>query len=305
MKHFFRNIALVGAGLLLVSVLLGAVLTGVFWEQIVENRDEFTIEIGENIRYHFDGWNRDGVHYSEKDANSSYSFTVDGNVMDSVTALDFEIAVGDISIVEGDTMSITVTDMIDGTITSEVENGVWYIRDSLLHSGSTYARYEPQIEITIPADCSLSRAAIEIAAAKVVAEKLSADVVSLDVGAGSVKLTGLQANESCKIKVGAGELKVYSFDGKNISVENGVGLVYISGRITGNNKVDCGIGSVEIVLTDREKIDFSYSIDCSIGEVKVGNNTYSGKVKDSDYNKDVEDYFDLKCSIGQITLKTK
>lgn len=307
MKHFLRTIALVGAALLLAGILLGAVLTGAFWDEIIENRDEFTVEFSDVFEHYgidIHTSNNGGPYYTKEDANSSYSFTVPADRMKDITEINFGIATGNINIVQGDEMSISVTDMIDGTITSEVEDGVWYIKDSLLHSGSTYSRYEPKVEITIPAGWSFEKANFEVAAGKVVMDELIANNATLKVSAGSMKIYNLLTAEGCDMEVGAGELKVYAFDGKNILVENGVGTVYISGKITGNNKIDCGIGSVELILTDRSKIDFSYSVSCDIGQVKVGDNSYSGDVKNSDYNKNLDDYFDLNCGIGLIEIKT-
>lgn len=104
----------------------------------------------------------------------------------------------------------------------------------------------------------------------------------LEVGAGEATVDGLAAQEA-SINVGAGKASVTNLDAKDISAETGAGELYLE------------------VVGKQE--DYSYNLECGIGELKVGEDSYGGlgseqKIK----NQDAERVLDAECGIGKIQI---
>lgn len=307
MKKFWKFTLIPGLCCLLAGGVLALILVAGFADEIKENWEELSISINEeNVLDYFEvdeymSFNRNGTRYSESETKETYHFAVSEG--EEVIGIDFEFAVGEVEVRRGNSMEVTVVDMFENAITSEVKNGVWYIEDSLIDSGSVHSDYSPEITITIPEDMNFEQVDIYLAAGRFDAEELVADKVSLEVDAGSLKVFELVANEALEIKNGVGEIKVYDVNAKNLNVDNGIGALSFSGAVSGHNTVKCGIGEVKLSLTDRNRVDFNYSIDCGIGEVEIDGNSFNGTVESSNYDRSDADYFELDCGIGRIEIE--
>ncbi|MGN0506614.1 MAG: DUF4097 family beta strand repeat-containing protein [Lachnospiraceae bacterium] len=307
MKKFTKVTLLTGAVCIAAGLILSAILCIGFLDEIISHRDELSIN-SDNYWKFFEiedyyKITRIGTHYSKEDAHYSYSFDIPGQ--EQVTDIDFEFAVGKVNVITGDTFSVRVEDMFENAISSEVKHGVWYIKDSLMESGSVFSGYAPDIEITVPADYLFESISIRMEAGDFYADELNGRQVELEVAAGRMRMDKLAAEESITLTNGVGETDIYSLTGRNLMLDNGIGSVSLSGSLTGNNKIDCGIGEVKLVLTDRSRADFGYSVDCGIGQVVVDGASYSGTVKQSDYNRGEGDFFDLTCGIGRIEIRVQ
>lgn len=106
--------------------------------------------------------------------------------------------------------------------------------------------------------------------------------VDLEVGAGNAKLQGLMAN-TMDIEVGAGEVSITNLDVKHLNAETGAGKLF-----------------VEMV---GEESNYGYDVECGIGELKVGGNSYGG-VSNSQHisNPGAERHMNLECGIGKIEV---
>lgn len=305
MKKFWKVLLLLGVGCIAAGFLLAAILSIGFWDEIINHRNDFSINEDNyweffEVRDYYKP-SRRGPRYGKEDADKSYFYEVPAE--EQVTELRFEFALGEVSVLPGDTFSVRVTDMFEGAISSEVKNGIWYIKDSLLKEGSVFSGYAPEIEITIPEDSLFEKVTIQVEAGDFYIDELLADAVELWLKAGRMKVDRLTARKSLIVENGVGEINIYSLDGKNLSLDNGIGATILYGSLTGSSKISCGIGEVKLVLTDRSRTDFGYSIDCGIGTVIVDGASYTGTVKHSDYNRGEGDFFDLSCGIGRIEIE--
>lgn len=307
MKKFWKFTLIPGLCCLLAGGILAAILVIGFADEVKEHWDELSININDkNVLDYFEvdeymSITRNGTRYSKSETNETYHFAVPEG--EDINGIDFEFAVGEVEIRTGNTMEVSVVDMFENAITSEVKNGVWYIEDSLIDSGSVHSDYSPEIMITIPKEMSFEQVKIYLAAGTLDADELSAEKVFLEVDAGSLKVFELVAEKALEIKNGVGEIKVYDVDAKNLTVDNGIGALSFTGAVSGHNTVKCGIGEVKLSLTDRSRVDFNYSIDCGIGEVEIDGNRFSGTVESSNYDRSDADYFELDCGIGRIELE--
>ena len=159
MKKFWKVILSTGLFCLLAGLAVAAVLIIGYQDELREHADEFSInednffELFANNTYI--SVSREGTHYNKSETKESYHFAVEDTA--GITGIDFEIAVGEVEFRTGESMDVQVTDMYEGAITSYAEDGIWYITDRLLESGSVHSEYCPEIVVTVPEDSSFGR----------------------------------------------------------------------------------------------------------------------------------------------------
>lgn len=108
------------------------------------------------------------------------------------------------------------------------------------------------------------------------------DEVDLEVGAGEADVKGLVAN-AMDIEVGAGQANITNLDVKNLNAETGTGELY-----------------VELVGSEA---DYSYSVECGIGEIKVNGNSLGGFGSEQNItNPGASRFLSLECGIGQVQV---
>ena len=305
MKPFWKILLTVGVICVLVGGIFSAVLGFFFFDEIVAHKEELVFN-------HLDilDWDngfyfgRNGLYYNDSDCDKILYYDAS---RENVENIDFAFAVGEISITTGNEMAIHVENMFENAITSEVKDGTWYVKDSLKEKGNVHSGYAPDIHIVLPANQIFDTIEIELAAGTMEIELLRAKEMILEVDAGTMQVQQLYATECLELNNGVGEIKLLSVQANNVTADNGIGSITITGEITGKNNIKCGIGEVNIGLRGREDIDFDYDVNCGIGEVVIGNSKHYGMGKhhkESHHHGATSsiDYFYLDCGIGCIRL---
>lgn len=117
----------------------------------------------------------------------------------------------------------------------------------------------------------------------VIPKDMAFEEVDLELGAGLANVTGLNAN-SVDIEVGAGQMNITGLDAQKISAETGTGKLY-----------------AELV---GKETDYSYNLECGIGQLKVGNSSYSGLGAEQNIsNTGATRRLDLECGIGELQIE--
>ncbi len=107
--------------------------------------------------------------------------------------------------------------------------------------------------------------------------------VDLEVGAGKGDVANLKANQ-VDIELGAGEMNVTGLDTKKFDAKTGAGKLY-----------------AELV---GKQTDYSYELECGIGQLKIGESSYSGlKTEQKISNQGAERFVDIECGVGEIIIK--
>ena len=304
MKKFWKATLVPGLFCVLAGLAIAAVLIIGYSDELREHADEFSIneenffELFENNT--FISVTREGSRYNKSDTKESYHFAVGD--METVSGVVFEFAVGEVEIRTGDTMEVVVTDMFEDAISSYVEDGIWYISDSLLGSGSVHTEYCPDITITIPKGATFEQMNIYLAAGLLNAHQLEAKEMHLEVDAGSLKVFHLAAQEFLTVKNGAGEVVLYDATASNLVVEQGLGSIEITGDIKGYNTIKGGVGEIDVNLTKRPEINFNYKVSGGLGEVEIGDRNIRGSAENFSFDRDTADYFEIDCGIGRIEI---
>ncbi len=303
MKRLWKVLLIMGIICVGVGGIFSAVLGFCFFDEIIAHKEHFIFNHHDYVNFLDNLKGREGDYYDDSECKESYYTEI---AKEEIHDICFEFAVGEIRIIAGETMSVRVTDMFENAISSEVREGVWYIKDSLIEHGKVYSGYTPTIEIVLPPEKIFDKIKIQVAAGAFIAEELRAKEMILEVDAGSMQVQQLYSTECLELRNGVGEMKLLSVEANNVSADNGIGAMYIFGEITGKNNIVCGIGEVNILLRGRKNIDFNYDVKCGIGEVVINHSKHygMGRHHNNSHHEDTSsgDYFYLDCGIGCIRL---
>lgn len=130
--------------------------------------------------------------------------------------------------------------------------------------GINHSNHNASLKITIPQGMKL-------------------DEVDLEIGASSATIADL-LTDTLNIAVGAGEAEITRLDVKKL-------------------KAEVGMGELSIGLVG-EKEDYSYSVECGIGSIVIGDSSYGGMGTSQNVkNEEAERYMDIDCGIGEVAIR--
>lgn len=116
----------------------------------------------------------------------------------------------------------------------------------------------------------------------VIPKDMKFEEVDMEVGAGEATVSGLTAN-TLDIEVGAGQADFTSLDVQNLNAETGAGEL-----------------NVELIGSES---DYNYDVECGIGEIEIGGNSYGGFGSEQNItNPGAERFLDLECGVGEVQV---
>lgn len=154
------------------------------------------------------------------------------------------------------------------------------------------------ITITIPVDTVLDTVSIEAGAGEIQIEKMATKNLDLEIGAGTVNITDLQVTQKAKIEGGAGRLEMLSGEIANLDLEMGIGDLMLATSLSGNNKIDAGIGKLELTLTDGLD-NYVIRANKGIGSIKIDGNEINNNVE---YGNGAI-YLKVDGGVGSVDIK--
>ena len=120
----------------------------------------------------------------------------------------------------------------------------------------------------LPENSQFKTVKIQAGAGKIQIENLVTDFLSLELGAGETSIQRLDVAENCKIESGAGKVSLLDGRIKNLDLDLGVGKFELTSSLLGSNKINAGIGSLELNLLGNKK-DYLIKADKGIGTIHV------------------------------------
>lgn len=127
--------------------------------------------------------------------------------------------------------------------------------------------------------------------------------VKINVGAGSVEVEDALYADELEVEIGAGEfVNEDSITVRSLDVEVGTGNAELTDVTTDKIDGECGIGSLYMSVLGQET-DYNYKLECGIGDISIGGESYSGFAKEKKINNPgATGEIDLECGIGSIEL---
>lgn len=141
---------------------------------------------------------------------------------------------------------------------------------------------------------------INIGAGTVFIEQLNTKNLYLDLDAGNVAIDKLTVSEESKINGGAGNININSGEIANVDLDLGVGNTKIKSSVTGNSKIDTGVGELNLYLT-LESSEYKIEVDKGIGKITFNDD----KILDNTIIGNGENYIKINGGIGNINIETK
>lgn len=214
-----------------------------------------------------------------------------------VSSLKMEIKGSDVKIIKGekfevqtDNAKVEYNNENGSVVITEERPDIWFLGES----------YNGNIIIYIPEDMKQTNEVnIKVAAGNISIQKLDTKEFNLDLGAGEITINDLTVSNSAKINGGAGAININSGKIKNLDLDLGVGETNIRADITGSNRIDAGIGGINLNLPLKEQ-DYRMDIDKGLGEIKLNGKSIS---RDTSVGQG-DTYLKIDGGIGTINITT-
>lgn len=281
MKRFTKTALIlsgVAAGIgvicMVVSIIMGMTKDG-FIHMVEDGR--FSFRFGRNNAIHI--FDFDDEPEDMKDG----TVTID-EVGEGVLNIDLEYAGGKLEICYGDVENIQLEKKNAAGISWSYEEDTLHI----VEKETVFSDYaDVSLKIILPENTTYGEINLEIGASQATIDGITADEIDIIVGAGQANITNLHAKE-VGLEVGAGEANVTNLNVENLDMEVGVGQVDVQ---------VCGAES-----------DYNYNVECGIGSVKIGDNSYDGLGAEFNSahhndNNHTDRLIDIECGIGEVVVK--
>lgn len=122
----------------------------------------------------------------------------------------------------------------------------------------------------------------------------------MSVEAGEMEIASIIADD-LSLSSQAGMLYARNFSAGRLSMDSEAGGIKASGDVLTELEADAQAGSIELLLTGS-KNDFKVSLDNSMGQITVGDDTYSGLAIEKSYGSGNPKRAELDCSAGSILI---
>ncbi|MCI8835037.1 MAG: DUF4097 domain-containing protein [Ruminococcus sp.] len=124
--------------------------------------------------------------------------------------------------------------------------------------------------------------------------------ISLKIGAGTLEADTLLAQE-LDVELGAGKVYVSDFTAEKMKLECGAGEADITGDAAREVEIECGVGIVTYYASGSQ-YDYNYKLECGIGTLDVGDNSYSGLGNEHQIDNGSSRKMEIECGIGQVEV---
>lgn len=216
-------------------------------------------------------------------------------ISDTVEDLEIDLAAAQLEIVTGDTFSLETNHKY---LRIDNASGQLKIKETRqiigLHSPKA------QVILTIPKDYTFKKAEISTGAGTVKMDALSAEKLTLDLGAGEVNIDKLTAAGRAKINGGAGQLNINGGSLANLDFDMGVGEVTLVSALTGDVKINYGVGELNLTLIGSAA-DYRIELDKGIGEALLDGQ----KMADDTVYGQGENFLEIDGGVGSMNIRFK
>ncbi len=186
---------------------------------------------------------------------------------DDISSLDINLLFTNLIIKQGDVLHVETN---NEKVHFDEENNSLKIKED---SRSWLSQNNKgNLILYLPENSQFKTVKIQAGAGKIQIENLVTDSLSLELGAGETSIQRLNVSENCKIESGAG--KVSLLDGRIKDLDLGVGKFELTSSLLGSNKINAGIGSLELNLLGNKK-DYLIKADKGIGAIHVDESVVS------------------------------
>ena len=122
--------------------------------------------------------------------------------------------------------------------------------------------------VYIPENLEFEKVKINAGAGKIQIENINTKNLYLELGAGETIIEKLNVTDDCKIESGAGKVSILSGNINELNLDMGVGKFEVTSELTGNSKINAGIGNLELNIQGNKE-NYTIKADKGIGSIKI------------------------------------
>ena len=152
--------------------------------------------------------------------------------------------------------------------------------------------------VYIPENLEFEKVRINAGAGKIQIENINTENLYLELGAGETIIEKLNVTDNCKIESGAGKVSILSGNINELNLDMGVGKFELTSAITGNGKINAGIGNLELNIKG-DKENYTIKADKGIGSIKIDGKEVSDDVTYGDGENNIK----IDGGIGSINIE--
>lgn len=187
--------------------------------------------------------------------------TLTSDEVGKVSELYIDLKATSLKIEQGTKFQVVANDEV---VNFRQSGEVAYIEDEDFNIFEDLWYEDCEVKVFLPEGMELAKLSVKMGAGAIDARDLKAEELELDLGAGRTELSGVEAMSRAKITGGAGLLIVREAKLHDLTLDMGVGKVEITAQLEGTNKVNAGVGKLELTLIGEED-DYQVSFDQGIG----------------------------------------
>lgn len=126
--------------------------------------------------------------------------------------------------------------------------------------------------------------------------------ITLEIGMGEFESKMPLKCKRSTINVGLGSCSLEDFSVTDyFETECDMGSLFIQGNLKGNSKIQCGMGTVELI-TQGNPDDYNYKTKVGMGSVQIGDKTFEGLSNKERFSSTAKNYLDIDCGMGSIII---
>lgn len=228
------------------------------------------------------GWYKEGTVGDGKAVRKEESFPAS-----EIEKLDFELSVGELCIeenIENPDQILVVTEVKNARVDVKQEKGCLEISED---TGKLFRNNHSGVKITVylPRDKVYQEIDAEVSVGSMVSEleNLSAQKVSLDSATGEIQVEAIEVYQDLDVECSVGSVSIKKLN------------------VSGDVDVDCGVGEVNLDIYGQKE-DFNYVLDCGIGEILIGQDSYSGLGNSTKIDYQSNKKATVDCGVGSVKL---
>jgi len=181
-----------------------------------------------------------------------------------------------------------------------VKDGVLYVKGTV-NTGVINDLTACEITLYVPQNVHFDKVNAQLGAGNMEWKDLNVNEAFFEVGAGQITLSSIQA-DTLELTVGMGEILAEEMQVKELDAEVDMGHFFAEGSISEGASVECNMGSLEMKV-DGKWEDFNYDLDCGMGNLQLGENTYSGISNEKEIDNQADKEMEIKCAMGNIEIE--
>lgn len=255
------------------------------------------------------GVNVANVTFFRYDKGEMISF--DQTYTEKIDSIDIDFEAGELKVVEGEQFRVEAQNVPKKAFSVTVDNGTLKVKENASHwwhlnfgwiFGDNEEEYDSVITVYVPAATTLEKFELDMSAGKGTINNIKAEEAKVDMSAGKLDITAFTISKETKLKMSAGVMNVNKSELKDCDMHLSAGSLYIEGTLTGDSSASCSAGSIAIETSLTEDM-YDYDADVSAGSIEINGEKITNN--HNKINNSASNRFELDCSAGKITVKTK